>query len=873
MGNSFSWSDNASQDASANGANRLLGTGPSVVQSVSNTSVHDGSLAIAGRDLAIHHSVVNHTYIVAPAAPREPNMLQLLCWLSAINFRVILMDNLAKCSPGTVLWFIQSEVFQKWATTAGGVIWGTGIPGAGKTILASAVISYLHALERRVPEADICICFAFCRYTERLSVQAILAAMVRQILERHPRLVTLVHPMRTRHELEGTWPDQNELVGILVAMVATFDFAFFVLDGLDEALDEVRFDLLTVLTSLDARFCITSRPLRSLESEFPMAQHFQIAAHPDDIRSFILERVAKYPALKQLLADDTLKDQVVSTVQESSGGMFLHATLQLETLQPCLSVAGLKLALKSFPAKIEDIYAQTMQRILDAPEPRATLGKRLIIWIVFAREILSIDDLRYALATCPRSRTFDPDDLVSEEVLMELCHGLAHTDASRNVRLIHYTAKDTLATLLLKLGGEPHLLLLEACITHLRRCNFGNVNFRQLGQLYEAFQQNPLLKYAYLNWHEHYRMCLSPATADLAVQDFIGACVRFPLGDDSSHGSLHHPLRDCLSALHLAAQHNLSAVLKVLVTKGLGVNLPTTTLQQSPLIIAAQNGCDQAVRYLLQCTGVNVNSQDLKGTTALIAAAQQGDLAVVEMLLQTHEISHLDVLGVLLRNPLVDVNLSDKMGRTTLIWALSHGDCLEIVDELLRVPNLNIEAADNDGWTALFWASHFGCASILTALIQSHNSDVNAMDKTGQTVLIRSLGRSNSHPLYHPEIVDIIIRTPTLNANAADVNGWTALIWASKTGNHNIVAALLKLPSTNVNATSKHGCTALMYGSEHGYDQVVDAILGFPGVDVHCIDFKGRSALAKARLGIERQWNGEMKYEKIIQRLVEVSGL
>jgi ankyrin repeat domain-containing protein 50 len=163
--------------------------------------------------------------------------------------------------------------------------------------------------------------FAYCRYTEPLSVTDVLAALVRQVLERHRHLASLIQPLYERHQRERTRLTQNELVGLLLEISKHFRTVFVILDGLDEASDAARFDLLATLSSLDLHFFITSRPLRYLESVVPAAFHLDIAAHDHDITLLIHSKLDRMPTFKSLLGNGSFKNEVISSIRDKAQGM------------------------------------------------------------------------------------------------------------------------------------------------------------------------------------------------------------------------------------------------------------------------------------------------------------------------------------------------------------------------------------------------------------------------------------------------------------------------------------------------------------------------------------------------------------------------
>ena len=169
----------------------------------------------------------------------------------------------------------------------------------------------------------ICVAFAFCRYTDPLTVEKILAGILRQILEDHPQTIAYIQPLHDHHSLRKTRPSKEELIGVLKAILTSnlFDQRFCSLDGLDEARSNTQFELLDSLSQLPINILLTSRPLHLLEGKAPTAEHFAIVVQDSDIEHLIKEKVRGMATLEMLLAGDELKKWVVNTVIEKSSGM------------------------------------------------------------------------------------------------------------------------------------------------------------------------------------------------------------------------------------------------------------------------------------------------------------------------------------------------------------------------------------------------------------------------------------------------------------------------------------------------------------------------------------------------------------------------
>lgn len=112
---------------------------------------------------------------------------------------------------------------------------------------------------------------------------------------------------------------------------------------------------------------------------------------------------------------------------------------------------------------------------------------------------------------------------------------------------------------------------------------------------------------------------------------------------------------------------------------------------------AAKNGKDNVVALFLEA-GIDSESADSDGRTALILAAQQGHASTVKTLLAKG----------------ADPNNSDGNGKTALIWGCQD-DHIDVVLALLA-KGVNVNAKANDGTTALSAARKQGDADVVKAL-------------------------------------------------------------------------------------------------------------------------------------------------------------
>ncbi|KAH6909872.1 hypothetical protein BKA70DRAFT_1041891, partial [Coprinopsis sp. MPI-PUGE-AT-0042] len=425
------------------------------------------------------------------------------------NLRKIHMDILSKATPGTGVWWLKTAKFLIWLEANGDIkiLWGTGIPGAGKTVLASIVIRDLEA-RAEAAGGRICVCYVYLRYSDRadLTVRNVLEILVKQTVERHPNCEVLAEQAYARHLREKTQPSEDELLQLLHQFTETTAATFYVLDALDEAPEKLQLDLVRKLASLNVRLFITSRPLKNVEARVPGARSFPIVAQGEDLDLHITQEIARSPDLQDLLerAGPSLREQIVSSIKKNCGGMFLHASLQMDALCECISTQEVMQTLEAFPSRIEDVYIQTWHRILGQKQNQVLIAKALLVWVLSASRPMTIEELEYAVATSPDTYKFEPNQIVPGRTLMSLCCGLVTFEGeSRLVRLVHYTAKNTLQGLLHDSFPHPHSHLATVCITHLKQCGFQNTAIHSAQDFIAARQADPLLAYASDAWAVH----------------------------------------------------------------------------------------------------------------------------------------------------------------------------------------------------------------------------------------------------------------------------------------------------------------------------------------------------------------------------------
>ncbi|KAF1913123.1 hypothetical protein BDU57DRAFT_559256 [Ampelomyces quisqualis] len=248
-------------------------------------------------------------------------------WLSQTNPAAQQSDILRRRHKGTGQWFLDAPEFTAWlrGASASGALFCTGIPGAGKTMIAALAIEHLATSVR---SDTVGVAWAYCSYKSQneQTVGALLATLLQQLLQAaNPSGVQVVERLREKHTARGTMPHVDELLGTLQVLVAELSTTFIVIDAMDEcsASDGTRMQFLAHLRTLqinaDTRLMVTSRHVPEIVDDFKLATRLEIRAHTEDIEKFLAGQLARLPRCIQ--RDAVLQQLVQTKITEAIDGM------------------------------------------------------------------------------------------------------------------------------------------------------------------------------------------------------------------------------------------------------------------------------------------------------------------------------------------------------------------------------------------------------------------------------------------------------------------------------------------------------------------------------------------------------------------------
>ncbi|KAJ6524804.1 hypothetical protein B0H19DRAFT_1042750, partial [Mycena capillaripes] len=355
----------------------------------------------------------------------------ILNWLSPINFFLQQADISQRREKGTGEWLLADPLFKQWESGSGRTLWCCGIPGAGKTVLASMVVNHLSATFKNNKDIGVACIYLNHKEAANQTPPKLLAGLWRQLV--HGRNVgSVARELYQQHQEKGTAPCLEEVINILRSSLKEFSKVFVIIDAMDEYPNESptfqREILLQHLVEMgiNVSLMITSRPNISPEpSFFPNLEILHIQAAPEDIQRYINAQIKLSPQLRRhIQKKPVLQEEIHAKITRTVAGMFLLAKLHIESLSKKNTIKAVEEALNVLPKNLHDSYNIAMKRIEDQSEEDRTTARSTITWVANAKRPLTVEELEVALAVEPGARQLNEDNFLDIETILSVCAGL-----------------------------------------------------------------------------------------------------------------------------------------------------------------------------------------------------------------------------------------------------------------------------------------------------------------------------------------------------------------------------------------------------------------------------------------------------------------
>ncbi|KAJ2988192.1 hypothetical protein NUW58_g4110 [Xylaria curta] len=790
----------------------------------------------------------------------------ILEWLTPLDYAPQHNDFIKRRQVGTGQWFLDSSEFQTWVQGYKKTLFCPGMPGSGKTILASIVIDELTT--RFADNKDIGIAYIYFNFRRKddQKTDNLFAGLLKQLAQR----ILLPESVKSLHnecKETRTRPSLDKILRTLQSVADMYSRVFIIVDALDECQtsDGCRKEFLSELLDFQAEcgvnLFVTSRFMGEVTEKFEGSISLEIRASEQDLRRYVAGHISRLPSFVGRNPD--LQTEIQNQIVKAVDGMFLLAQLHLDSLMGKRSPKALKTALTKLRTGFDaydHAYDDAMERIKGQVTDQEELAKQVLSWITHAKRPLMIVELQHALAVEVGDYQLEEENLSQIEDIVSVCAGLVTIDnESRIIRLVHYTTEEYFLRTHNRWFPNAQLDITRTCVTYLSFKAFKSGFCPTDDKFEERLHLNPLYDYAAQNWGHHARETWSlseeimgflkgDANVEASSQALI-AVKRYQW-----HTKYSQQVPREMTGLHLAAYFGVEKAAKALLVR----HSPdfTDSSGQTPLSYAAANGHKDVVQLLLATGGVDVNCTDSYGGTPLSYAAANG---------------HKDVVQLLLATSGVDVNCKDSYGGTPLLWAVKNGH-ETVIELLLAQTGIDTDCQATyplNHRTPLSFAAGNGHEAVVKLLLATGRVDINSRagpqrqnDPAALMYAERGYKPDGLTPLMyaaragHEAVVKLLLARDDIDPETTSIEqGWTSLSFAAVGGHEKVVKLLLAYPNVdlNSNATTKNHFsdilninTPLYLAAKNGHEAVVRLLLATYGVDVNFKDSYGRTALLAA---------------------------
>ncbi|KAK8068838.1 hypothetical protein PG994_005454 [Apiospora phragmitis] len=394
--------------------------------------------------------------------------------------------------PGTGQWLLENTLFKEWFDpqfpTIPTLLWINGIPGAGKTMLASLVVQKAKELE----PAPVVLYF-YCKYDnpERDNFVSLGRSLLAQLLHHDNGLLPTFYQESCR-SVDTILSSPKSVRELLTLAFGNCKSAYIILDGLDECPRQER-------QNITKWFCelVENLPndeperLRCLfisQDDGPARKDFDRLDHrikidtkdsQNDIKEYCRVEAAKlldnYPSLpgeKVYSIAETVANNVGGVGHE---GLFLLAKLIWTNLCCHTSIARMEEELKPnvFPQQINDAYRRIVIRISEQALPAAKEDAfRLLGWLVCAKRPLKWHEIQGMNSINLEARRVDFERQSFIKSPKDLLESLVETRADGSLEFVHLTAKLFLLEEAYVVPSKEEINLASLCVDYLNLTAF-----------------------------------------------------------------------------------------------------------------------------------------------------------------------------------------------------------------------------------------------------------------------------------------------------------------------------------------------------------------------------------------------------------------
>ncbi|KAF2264298.1 hypothetical protein CC78DRAFT_533359 [Lojkania enalia] len=457
----------------------------------------------------------------------------------SLDVREDIEDLIEKRHKDTCNWIFRHPDMEDWLNAKDSrAIWYTAGPGAGKTVMSSAVTRHIQSVqdsEGKPYKTAVFLC-SFNDISRRKAI-TVFRSLALQLLRPKDRIPDKVHELfeddldNNRSRLsDDRLRTATEVVGSLLKTHARIHV---IIDGLDECENKEK-----LLEALSRLFRILST------KTYNTIKFFFTSRDEPDIRYMMRENgVKEITASEKALMQDVRAylaprmhcDKCTEHWLLKSEGNFMWMSLMLPIIMgeitTCEGEIGEKI--DEFPKGLTGCYARSLSRLSRQPESSQELARKIFTMVVGAVQPLRLSELRHAIAATKALVDYTPQWLPKADVIERLCcnlivfdrRGKGH-DVDPYLKVAHKSIQDFFQedpdTLELTdnkvrkyfvLASEANLMLGQSSLSYLRYLRYNQP--RDVDTILDD-DNHSFLKHAATFWHRY--LSAAPHSKDLHDQ-------------------------------------------------------------------------------------------------------------------------------------------------------------------------------------------------------------------------------------------------------------------------------------------------------------------------------------------------------------------
>ncbi|KXH35970.1 hypothetical protein CSIM01_00684 [Colletotrichum simmondsii] len=681
--------------------------------------------------------------------PESPEVIQKLrAWLKPTSYDFESSEyrkHLGSHIPGTGDWLTASHSYKQWLQSEDtGLLWVKGIPGSGKSVLASKIIKELSDNNDGSP-----VLYFFFRQIIDANHEpaALLRDWLDQVLAYSPPLqkrlkgYVVKEKFSDKTRLLATMSMQDLWDDLRLAFSGLPGRVYCIADALDE-MDRGNDIFLQALAKLGnwnpskVKVLITSRPVPAVEGPLRHAKCNQIRLQENivdaDISTFVRQ------ALNVSDISDHDRNLIQAAIPGRANGLFLYAKLAMDSFLE--AGADVKAVLASLPADMNQMYTDLLNEHSRRSRVPDAIQRLILQWVTHATRPLRLLEIAEMIDVTYNDVAHDLRG--TKDLVRAACGPLLEILPDETVCVIHHSFTEYLKGTTrssydngypVLRCGDTHACLGSACLAYLLSGVFGEGKEAQDTPLVKLKLRYPFLAYALDNWHVHVARSTATGQDQTGINVALDQLMREPDSQEIWTRLQLFTIGNAKSGttpLHIAAMHGLTAYAKHLLLS------PETEIDavdvhgMTPLWWAATNGMAGVIQVLIDAGANPDHDETSSGRKPLHEAASKNHHEVVKVLLSA---------GV---NPLTEKtrenpgrrcgNARRSIGHTPLMYACQNGH-LEALEVFL--PFLKDEESL---YRALAWSAGSGRRDLVQRILQLPEVDINRKVHGGTPLFMAS---------------------------------------------------------------------------------------------------------------------------------------